>query len=78
MATKELVLNASQAGNSSGFIFDVSLSTAIMAGGKLESQAPIPAGPLSLNMRGIRTSPTGGAKVPTKPTIKQIMGCPLQ
>jgi len=35
MTTKELVLNASQAGNFSGFIFDVSLSAAIVADGNL-------------------------------------------
>src|SRR5664280_1170086 len=34
MATKELVLNASRLGNSSGFIFDVSLPTAIAPDGE--------------------------------------------
>src|ERR1035437_6368874 len=63
MATKELPINADQdgipqslsknfdqTGNSSGFIFDVSLSTAIAADGKLEAQAPLPKGPLSPEM----------------------------
>jgi xylulose-5-phosphate/fructose-6-phosphate phosphoketolase len=39
--------NLDQAGNSSGFIFDVSLSTAIAADGKVEAQVPVPKGPLS-------------------------------
>jgi xylulose-5-phosphate/fructose-6-phosphate phosphoketolase len=60
MATKELPINADQdgipqslsknfdqTGNSSGFIFDVSLSTAIAADGKSEARAPAPKGPLS-------------------------------
>ena len=60
MATKELPIsgdqnsipqsvgkNLDQAGNSSGFIFDVSLSTAIAADGKVEAQVPVPKGPLS-------------------------------
>jgi xylulose-5-phosphate/fructose-6-phosphate phosphoketolase len=37
-------------GSSSDFIFDVSLSTAIAADGKLEAQAPVPKGPLSPDM----------------------------
>ena len=40
--------NFDQFGNSSGFIFDVSLSTAIAADGKSEERAPKPKGPLSL------------------------------
>jgi hypothetical protein len=60
MATKELPISAEQdgipqsfsknfdqTGNSSGFIFDVSLSTAIAADGKSEARAPAPKGPLS-------------------------------
>jgi xylulose-5-phosphate/fructose-6-phosphate phosphoketolase len=60
MATKELPISGDQnsipqsvgknldhAGNSSGFIFDVSLSTAIAADGKVEAQVPVPKGPLS-------------------------------
>ena len=60
MATKELLISAEQdgipqsfsknfdqTGNSSGFIFDVNLSTAIAANGKTEAQAPAPKGPLS-------------------------------
>ena len=60
MATKELPISADQdgipqsfsknfdqTGNSSGFIFDVSLSTAIAADGKSEARAPAPKGPLS-------------------------------
>ena len=52
MATKELPINADQdgipeslsknfdqSGNSSGFIFDVTLSTAIAADGKIEAQS---------------------------------------
>jgi xylulose-5-phosphate/fructose-6-phosphate phosphoketolase len=39
--------NFDQTGNTSGFIFDVSLSTAIAADGKIEAQAPVPKGPLS-------------------------------
>jgi xylulose-5-phosphate/fructose-6-phosphate phosphoketolase len=63
MATKELPINAEQndfpqtvsksfdqTGNSSGFIFDVSLSTAIAADGKSEARAPAPKGPLSPEM----------------------------
>ena len=63
MATKEIALNADQngtlqslskefdqTGNSSGFIFDVALSTAIAADGKVEAQAPVPKGPLSPDM----------------------------
>src|SRR5664280_447645 len=63
MATKELPINADQDGipqslstnfdqtsNSSGFIFDVSLSTAIAADGKLEAKAQLPKGPLSPDM----------------------------
>jgi xylulose-5-phosphate/fructose-6-phosphate phosphoketolase len=63
MATTDLVLsaehkgvsstlseNASQASSSSKFIFDVSLSTAIAADGKLEVKAPVPKGPLSPEM----------------------------
>ena len=50
MATKELIGNADQTKNSSGFIFDVALSTAIAADGKLEAQAPKPQGPLSPDM----------------------------
>ena len=57
MATKELPIKADQhgipesfsknfdqTGNSSGFIFDVSLSTAIAANGNVEAQAPCPRG----------------------------------
>ena len=60
MATKELPMNADldgipqsfsknfdQVDNSSGYIFDVSLSTAIAADGKVEAQARAPNGPLS-------------------------------
>ena len=63
MATKELPIkvekddtpqpfskNFDQFGNSSGFIFDVSLSTAIAADGKNEERAPKPKGPLSPEM----------------------------
>jgi hypothetical protein len=59
MATKELSIsgvqdsvpqsfgkNFDQTGNYSGFIFDVQLSTAIAADGKLETQAPEPKRPL--------------------------------
>ena len=42
--------NFDQTGNSSGFIFDVTLSTAIAANGKVEAQAPVPKGPLSPEM----------------------------
>ena len=42
--------NFDQYGNSSGFIFDVSLSTAIAADGKSEERAPKPKGPLSPEM----------------------------
>jgi len=42
--------NFDQFGNSSGFIFDVSLSTAIAADGKLETRAPVPNRPLSPEM----------------------------
>ncbi|MGA3012037.1 MAG: hypothetical protein ABSD72_17410 [Terracidiphilus sp.] len=54
MATKELPINSAQdgipqspsknfdqTGNSSGFIFDVTLSTAIAADGKLEAKATV-------------------------------------
>ena len=47
---QSLSKNFDQTGNSSGFIFDVSLSTAIAADGKLEAQAPVPKGPLSPDM----------------------------
>lgn len=63
MATKELPINADQdstrqtfsknfdqTGNSSEFIFNVSLSTAIATNGRVEAQAPVPAGPLSPEM----------------------------
>ena len=63
MATTELPINVKkddapqpfsknfdQFGNSSGFIFDVSLSTAIAANGKSEERAPKPKGPLSPEM----------------------------
>ena len=63
MATKELPISADQdgipqsvgknldqAGNSSGFIFDVALSTAIAADGRVEAQTPVPKGPLSPEM----------------------------
>ncbi len=63
MATKELSIkvekddapqsfskNFDQTANSSGFIFDVTLSTAIAANGKVEAQAPVPKGPLSPEM----------------------------
>ena len=39
--------NFDQFGNSSGFIFDVRLSTAVAAKGKNEERAPKPKGPLS-------------------------------
>ena len=42
--------NFDQFGNSSGFIFDVSLSTAVAADGKSEERAPKPKGPLSPEM----------------------------
>src|ERR1035438_1555151 len=60
MATKELPIssdldgipqsvgkNLDQAGNSSGFIFDVALSTSIAADGRVEAETPVPKGPLS-------------------------------
>jgi len=47
---QSLSKNFDQTGNSSGFIFDVSLSTAIAADGKIEAQAPVPKGPLSPEM----------------------------
>jgi hypothetical protein len=47
---QSLSKNFDQTGNSSGFIFDVSLSTAIAADGKIETQAPVPNGPLSPEM----------------------------
>ncbi len=63
MATKELPINADQdgiptafsknfdqTGNSSGFIFDVNLSTAIAADGKNEERVLKPKGPLSPDM----------------------------
>jgi hypothetical protein len=63
MSTKELPINSAQdsiprslsknfdqTANSSGFIFDVALSTAIAANGKVEAQAPVPKGPLSPEM----------------------------
>ncbi len=50
MATKELTVNTDQTNNASGFIFDVSLSTAIAANGRLEAQASRPQGPLSPEM----------------------------
>jgi hypothetical protein len=63
MATKELPISADQdgipqafsknfdqTGNSSGFIFDVSLSTAIAADGKSEARATAPKGPLSSDL----------------------------
>jgi xylulose-5-phosphate/fructose-6-phosphate phosphoketolase len=50
-STSQLVSkNFDQFGNSSGFIFDVSLSTAVAADGKLEARAPVPKGPLSPEM----------------------------
>jgi xylulose-5-phosphate/fructose-6-phosphate phosphoketolase len=65
MATKELPIkvekddtpqsfskNFDQTGNSSGFIFDVSLSTAIAADGKSEARATAPKGPLSPEILG--------------------------
>jgi xylulose-5-phosphate/fructose-6-phosphate phosphoketolase len=42
--------NSDQSGNSSGFIFDVTLSTAIAADGKQEVKVPVPSGPLSPEM----------------------------
>jgi len=42
--------NFDQFGNSSGFIFDVSLSTAVAANGKNEERVPMPKGPLSTEM----------------------------
>jgi hypothetical protein len=65
MGTKELPININveqddfsqstsksfdQTGDPSGFLFDVSLSTAIAAKGKFEAQAPTPEGPLSPEM----------------------------
>src|ERR1019366_2037257 len=63
MATEELPINADQDGipqsfsknfdqfgSSSGFIFDVSLSTAVAADGRNEEGAPKPEGPLSPEM----------------------------
>jgi len=50
MAIKELAVNADQTGNISKFIFDVSLSTAIAADGKIEAKVPVPKGPLSPEM----------------------------
>jgi hypothetical protein len=47
MATTELPLGTDLAANSSGFIFDVTLSTAIAANGKTETRALVPKGPLS-------------------------------
>jgi xylulose-5-phosphate/fructose-6-phosphate phosphoketolase len=47
MATAELPLGADQGAKPSAFIFDVALSTAIAANGKMEAQAPVPIGPLS-------------------------------
>jgi len=38
--------NANQASSSSKFIFDITLSTAIAADGRLEARAPVPNGPL--------------------------------
>jgi len=48
--TESFSKNFDQTGNSSGFIFDVNLSTAIAADGKLEARAPVPKGPLSPEM----------------------------
>jgi len=42
--------DADQASSSSRFIFDVSLSTAIAADGRVEARAPVPNGPLSPEM----------------------------
>ena len=42
--------NFDQYGNSSGFIFDVNLSTAVAADGRMEERAPKPTGPLSPEM----------------------------
>jgi xylulose-5-phosphate/fructose-6-phosphate phosphoketolase len=63
MATKELPIgvdhdglpqsvgkDSDQNSNSSGFIFDVALSTAIAADGKVEAKTPVPKGPLSPDM----------------------------
>ena len=48
--TQPFSKNFDQFGNSSGFIFDVSLSTAVAADGKNEERAPTPKGPLSPEM----------------------------
>jgi xylulose-5-phosphate/fructose-6-phosphate phosphoketolase len=50
MAATELPLSSDPAANSSVFIFDVALSTAIAANGKTEAHAPVPKGPLSPEM----------------------------
>jgi xylulose-5-phosphate/fructose-6-phosphate phosphoketolase len=50
MATTELPLSTDPAAQSSKFIFDVSLSTAIAANGKTEVRALAPKGPLSPEM----------------------------
>lgn len=50
MATTELPLGTNRAAESSEFIFDVSLSTAIAANGKTEVRALAPKGPLSPEM----------------------------
>src|ERR1700689_1220793 len=50
MATTELPLDTEQVMKSPTFIFDVALSTAIAANGKMEAQAPVPKGPLSSDM----------------------------
>jgi xylulose-5-phosphate/fructose-6-phosphate phosphoketolase len=52
MATTELPLSTDPAAQSSEFIFDVSLSTAIAANGKTEVRAVAPKGPLSPEMLG--------------------------
>jgi xylulose-5-phosphate/fructose-6-phosphate phosphoketolase len=50
MSTTELTLCADQTADSSTFIFDVSLSTAIVANGKTAALVPVPQGPLSPDM----------------------------
>src|ERR1700721_4439565 len=50
MATTELTLVTDPTENPSEFIFDVALSTAIAANGRLPAKAPVPKGPLSPDM----------------------------
>jgi hypothetical protein len=50
MSTTELPLGTYQAAKSSAFIFDVTLSTAIAAHGKMEAHPLVPKGPISPGM----------------------------